>query len=303
MTTPKKSVLGKGLSALMDSSSNYSNTITNHVKSGIADIDINNIEANPNQPRTRFDEDALLELSSNIKQIGLIQPITVREIANNRYQIISGERRWRASKMAGLENIPAYIRKTNDEEILLHSLVENVQREDLDPIEIAVSYQRLIEECNLTQEQLSEKVSKPRTTVTNFMRLLKLPPEMQAGIINREITIGHAKVLSGINDSEIQIKLYTEIIANDLTVRRSEELSKAFQEDTSDNNNSVKIPKSKPSNGFPPEYESLKDQLTTVFNANVKLKKNPNGKGEIVIPFGNEEEFERLIGVLEKLQA
>ena len=303
MITPKKSVLGKGLSALMDSSSDYSNTITHHVKSGIADININNIEANPHQPRTRFDEDALLELSNNIGQIGLIQPITVREIGENRYQIISGERRWRASKMAGLEQIPAYIRKTNDEEILLHSLVENVQREDLDPIEIAVSYQRLIEECNLTQEQLSEKVSKPRTTVTNFMRLLKLPPEMQAGIINREISIGHAKVLSGINDSEIQIKLYTEIIANDLTVRKAEELSKELQEQSNIGSDTIKTPKLKNDNGFPIEYQSLKNQLTTVFNSNVKLKKNPNGKGEIVIPFSNEEEFERLIGVLEKLQA
>jgi ParB family chromosome partitioning protein len=302
MTTPKKSVLGKGLSALMDSG-DYSSSITSHVKSGVADIDLNSIIANPHQPRSRFDEDALAELSDNIKQIGLIQPITVREISNNRFQIISGERRWRASKMAGLDVIPAYIRKTNDEEVLLHSLIENIQREDLDPIEIAVSYQRLIDECQLTQEQLSEKVSKPRTTITNFMRLLKLPPEMQAGIINREISIGHAKVLSGINDSEIQMRLYTDIISNDLTVRQAEALSKQLQEQgssTIDANHEVKI---KNHNGFPSEYEGLKNQLITVFNSNVKLKKNPNGKGEIVIPFSNEEEFERLIGVIEKLQS
>jgi ParB family chromosome partitioning protein len=301
MTTPKKSVLGKGLSALMDSG-DYNNSITSHVKSGVADIELDAIVANPNQPRSRFDEDALAELSDNIKQIGLIQPITVREIAHNRYQIISGERRWRASKMAGLEVIPAYIRKTNDEEILLHSLIENIQREDLDPIEIAVSYQRLIDECQLTQEQLSEKVSKPRTTITNFMRLLKLPPEMQAGIINREISIGHAKVLSGINDSEIQMRLYTEVISNDLTVRQAEALSKALQE-ANDNSSVIQIVKSKPQNGFTAEYESLKNQLITVFNSNVKLKKNPNGKGEIIIPFSNEEEFERLLGVIEKLQS
>ena len=302
MTTFKKNVLGKGLAALMDTT-DYSGSITKHVKSGISDIDINSIEANPNQPRTRFDEDALIELSNNIKQIGLIQPITVREIQDDRFQIVSGERRWRASKMAGMETIPAYIRKTNDDEILLVSLIENVQREDLDAIEIAVSYQRLIDECQLTQEQLSERVSKPRTSITNYMRLLKLPPEMQAGIINREISIGHAKVLSGINDSEIQIKLYTEIIANDLTVRKAEELSKVLQEENTLDKSKVNITKSTTSNGFPLEYESLKNQLITVFNANIKLKKNPNGKGEIVIPFGNEEEFERLIGVLEKLQA
>jgi len=302
MTTPKKNVLGKGLSALMDSA-DYSNSITKHVKTGIADIELDKIEPNPNQPRTRFDEEALIELSNNIKQIGLIQPITVREISDNHFQIISGERRWRASKMAGLDCIPAYIRKTNDEEILLHSLVENVQREDLDPIEIAVSYQRLLDECQLTQEQLSEKVSKPRTTITNYMRLLKLPPEIQAGIINREISIGHAKVLSGINDYDTQVKLYTEIIANDLTVRKSEELSKEFQELLKNGVDTIKVPKIKKSNGFPIEYEGLKNQLTTVFNSNVKLKKDNNGKGEIVIPFNNEDEFERLIGVLEKLQA
>jgi len=302
MTTPKKSVLGKGLSALMDSG-DYSNSITSHVKSGVADIELNSIIANPHQPRSRFDEDALTELSNNIKQIGLIQPITVREIANNRFQIISGERRWRASKMAGLEVIPAYIRKTNDEEVLLHSLIENIQREDLDPIEIAVSYQRLIDECQLTQEQLSEKVSKPRTTITNFMRLLKLPPEMQAGIINREISIGHAKVLSGINDSEIQMRLYTEVIANDLTVRQAEALSKQLHEQDPITIGANHVVKVKNQNGFPSEYEGLKNQLITVFNSNVKLKKNPNGKGEIVIPFSNEEEFERLIGVIEKLQS
>ena len=302
MTTPKKSVLGKGLSALMDSG-DYNNSITSHVKSGVADIELDAIIANPNQPRSRFDEDALAELSDNIKQIGLIQPITVREISHNRYQIISGERRWRASKMAGLEVIPAYIRKTNDEEILLHSLIENIQREDLDAIEIAVSYQRLIDECQLTQEQLSEKVSKPRTTITNFMRLLKLPPEMQAGIINREISIGHAKVLSGINDSEIQMRLYTEVISNDLTVRQAEALSKALQEANENGVSSSQTAKPKSQNGFTAEYESLKNQLITVFNSNVKLKKNPNGKGEIIIPFSNEEEFERLLGVIEKLQS
>jgi len=302
MTTPKKSVLGKGLSALMDSS-DYSSSITKHVKSGIDEIEIRFIEANPNQPRTRFDEEALIELSNNIKQNGLIQPITIREISENKYQIISGERRWRASKMAGLTSIPAYIRKTNDEDVLLHSLIENVQREDLDAIEIAISYQRLIDECSLTQEQLSEKVSKPRTTITNFMRLLKLPSEMQAGIINREISIGHAKILSGISDFELQNKLYTEIIANDLTVRKAEELSKVLQQELANVTDTIKTSKPKSSNGFPAEYESLKNQLVSVFNSNVKLKKNEVGKGEIVIPFNNEEEFERLIGVLEKLQA
>lgn len=301
MSTPKKSVLGKGLSALMDTS-DFSSAITKHVKSGISEIEIEKIEANPNQPRTRFDEEALIELSNNIKQNGLIQPITVREIESGKYQIISGERRWRASKMAGLESMPVYVRKTNDEDVLLHSLIENVQREDLDAIEIAISYHRLLEECQLTQEQLSEKVSKPRATVANYLRLLKLPSEIQAGIINRDISMGHAKVISGLDDYELQVKLYTEIITNELSVRKTEDLCKALQQNNSESKDVITSPKIN-NNGFPAEYESLKNQLTKVFSSNVKLKKNTNGKGEIVIPFNNEEEFERLISILDKLQA
>ena len=301
MSSPKKSVLGKGLSALMDTS-DFSSAITKHVKSGISEIEIEKIEANPNQPRTRFDEDALIELSNNIKQNGLIQPITVREIESGKYQIISGERRWRASKMAGLESLPVYVRKTNDEDVLLHSLIENVQREDLDAIEIAISYHRLLEECKLTQEQLSEKVSKPRATVANYLRLLKLPSEIQAGIINRDISMGHAKVISGLDDYELQVKLYTEIITNELSVRKTEDLCKVLQEGVPENKDAISLPKLKSNNGFPAEYESLKNQLTKVFSSNVKLKKGSNGKGEIVIPFNNEDEFACLISVFEKLQ-
>lgn len=303
MSTPKKSVLGKGLGALLDTS-DYPKSVSHHVKSGVAELEIEKIEANPNQPRTRFDEDAINELSENIAQIGLIQPITVREIEPDKFQIISGERRWRASKLAGLTSIPAYIRKTNDEDVLLYSLVENVQREDLDPIEIAVSYQRLIDECQLTQEQLSKRVSKPRPTITNFLRLLKLPPEIQAGIINREISIGHAKVLIGIDDYDTQVKLYTDIITDDLSVRRLEELAKEYQAAKLNNENGgIAVVKPKKSTQFPAEYEALQQQLNSVFNANVRMKKNPNGKGEIIIPFQTEDEFDRLIGVLERLQA
>ena len=294
MSTPKKSVLGKGLGALLDTS-DVIRPVTKHTQSGVSEIDIIKIEANPNQPRSRFDEDSLRELSENIKQIGLIQPITVREISPDKYQIISGERRWRASKLAGLLNIPAYFRKTNDEDVLLLALVENVQREDLDAIEIAVSYKRLLDECSLTQDQLSDKVSKPRATIANYLRLLYLPPEIQAGIINREITMGHAKALVGVSDSELQTKLYTEIISQDLSVRRVEELARDYQ----GKKNSTEAKQTKT---LPEEYQVLQEQLSGIFKSKIKLKKNPQGKGEIVIPFTSEEDFERLISMIEKIQ-
>jgi len=297
MTAPKKSALGKGLGALLDSN-DVMKPVVKYVKTGVSEIEIHKIDANPHQPRTRFDEESLFELAENIKQIGLIQPITVREVLPDKYQIISGERRWRASKMAGLAQIPAYVRKTNDEDVLLLSLVENVQREDLDAIEIALSYQRLIDECRFTQEQLSDKVSKPRTSITNYLRLLKLPAEIQAGIINKDISMGHAKVLIGVDDYEMQVKFYTEIIDKDLSVRKVEELIKHFQEHKSDG----EVKRKNPVNSLPTEYVDLQNQLSEALSTNVKLKKRLEGKGEIVIPFNSEEDFDRIIGILEKLQ-
>jgi len=303
MSTPKKSVLGKGLGALLDTS-DVVRPVAKPIHSGVSEIDIDKIEANPNQPRSRFDEESLLELADNIKQIGLIQPITVREVSPDKYQIISGERRWRASKLIELKTIPAYVRKTNDEDVLLLALVENVQREDLDAIEIAVTYQRLIDECNLTHDQLSEKVSKPRATITNYLRLLKLPPEIQAGIINRDLTMGHAKALISVDDYDFQVKLYTDIISQDLSVRRIEELVRDFQ--TRKNSGLVATDekgKIVPNKTLPPEYVALQDQLSDIFKSKIKLKKSPQGKGEIVIPFQTEDDFERLIHIIEKIQA
>lgn len=300
MLQPKKSVLGKGLGALLDSS-DMVRPVTKHTQSGVSEIDITKIGANPNQPRSRFDEESLQELSDNIKLIGLIQPITVREVGDDQYQIISGERRWRASKMAGLASIPAYVRKTNDEDVLLLALVENVQREDLDAIEIAVSYQRLLDECSFTQEQLSERVSKPRGTIANYLRLLNLPPEIQAGIINRDITMGHAKALIGVSDREIQCRLFSETISQDLSVRRVEELAREYQ--NKDSSKGDAKAKAKGSAAVPEEYIALQTQLSGIFKSKIKLKKSTEGKGEIVIPFSSDEDFDRLISIIEKIQA
>ena len=290
----KKNALGRGLSAL----------ITDEEPSrrrggdlpGQDEIELNAIEANPFQPRTRFEEESLQELASSIRELGIIQPIIVRQIAEGRYQLIAGERRLRAAGMAGLETIPAWIRTADDQELLEMALVENIQREDLDAIEIAISYQRLLDECSLTQENLSERVGKKRSTISNYIRLLKLPAEIQLGIKHRQISMGHARSLINMDDPEAQLKVYNKIIANDLSVRKVEDLVRKLGTENQEDD----PVKEKPGNELD-GYESLRDHLAGYFGADVQFRRNEKGKGKIVIPFSSNDELERIVGLLDKL--
>ena len=289
----KKNVLGRGLGALIDDVERI-----REQSSSINEIEISKIVANPFQPRTKFDEDALKELSASIKEIGIIQPITLRKVEEDKYQIIAGERRFRAAKMAGLKTIPAYVRVAEDDGMLEMALVENIQREDLDAIEIALSYQRLIDECNLTQESLGERVGKKRSTVTNYLRLLKLPAIIQKGIVEKVISMGHARALIGVNDPDAQIMIYEQILKYDFSVRKVEEFVRNL-------NNEEKAEKeeSLPKAKFPTEYEDLKSHLAKYFKTNIDFSMNNNGKGKIVIPFKSSEELERILAILDKLDA
>ena len=291
----KKNVLGRGLSALIDGADTYNNG----VNSSINEIEISKIVANPYQPRTTFDEEALNELAASIKEIGIIQPITLRKIDDNQYQIIAGERRFRASKIAGLTSIPAFIRTANDDGMLEMALVENIQREDLDAIEIALSYQRLIEECKLTQEDLSDRVGKKRSTVTNYLRLLKLPAKIQKGIVEKAITMGHARALVNIKDSDMQLMIYDESLKNDFSVRRVEEIVRNYNEDSSSFKTEEKTVKEK----FPLEYEDLNNHLNKFFHSKIDFRMDQSGKGKIVIPFSSTKDLERILGILDKLDA
>jgi len=290
----KKNVLGRGLSALIDGADTY-----NEVRASVNEIEISSIVANPFQPRTTFDEDALNELAVSIKEIGIIQPITLRKIDGGQYQIIAGERRFRASKIAGLTTIPAYVRTANDEGMLEMALVENIQREDLDAIEIALSYQRLIEECKLTQELLSDRVGKKRSTVTNYLRLLKLPAKIQKGIVEKAISMGHARALVNIKDSDMQLMIYDETLKNDFSVRRIEEIVRNYNEDNASFNSDEKPVKEK----FPNEYEDLNNHLNKFFHSKIDFRMDQSGKGKIVIPFSSTKDLERILGILDKLDA
>jgi len=287
----KKKALGRGLGALIEDASSTPEIVHSEA---VNEIDINKIETNPFQPRSKFDEEALNELAISIKELGIIQPITVRKMENKKFQLITGERRLRASKIAGLETIPAYIRTADDQSMLEMALVENIQREDLDAIEISISYQRLIEECKLTQETLSERVGKKRSTVTNYLRLLKLPAEIQVSIRNNDLSIGHAKTLINIDNKEDQLKVFETIIKNELSVRKAEELVRKLQAEKLDD------PKAKTQSQQ--AYEELKDHLASHFHTNVSLQRNTKGAGKIVIPFKTDEELERIIGIFDKLK-
>ena len=290
----KKNVLGRGLSALIDGADTYS-----EVRASVNEVKISKIVANPFQPRTTFDEEALNELAASIKEIGIIQPITLRKIDEGQYQIIAGERRFRAAKIAGLTTIPAYIRTANDEGMLEMALVENIQREDLDAIEIALSFQRLIEECNLTQEVLSDRVGKKRSTVTNYLRLLKLPAKIQKGIVEKAITMGHARALINIKDSDMQLMIFDETLKNDLSVRRVEDIVRNYNEDNSSFKSEEKSVKQK----FPNEYEDLNNHLNKYFHSKIDFRMDQSGKGKIVIPFSSTKDLERILGILDKLDA
>lgn len=286
----KRNALGRGLGALIEGSDM---TVGAPVSNEIA---IHEIVANPFQPRIHFDEEALFDLSNSIKELGIIQPITLRKLAEHKYQIIAGERRFRASKIAGLTTIPAFIREAGDETMLEMALVENIQREDLDAIEIALSYQRLIDECNLTQETLSEKVGKKRSTVSNYLRLLKLPATVQKAIREQEITMGHARALVNIPEPETQIMIYRQVVKYDFSVRKTEDIVRKINLEDGEDQASTK--KSAP---FPDEYRELKNHLTNYFKTNVVFKINDLGKGKIEIPFGDPKDLERIIGIFDKL--
>ena len=295
----KKQALGRGLSALLKDPSNDIKTSqdknADQVIGNIVELDIDSIDINPFQPRTNFNEETLRELASSIKELGVIQPITVRKLDFNKFQLVSGERRFRASKLIGLETIPAYIRIANDQESLEMALVENIQRQDLDPIEIALSYQRLIDEINLTQEQMSDRVGKKRSTIANYLRLLKLDPIIQTGMRDGFISMGHGRALITIEDQSRQLDIYEKIITNKLSVRDTETLVRDFQTDKT-----LKTPKE------PKELpkfvkKGIKD-FSEYFGHKINVKVSKNGKGNISIPFHSEEDFNRILKLVKRAE-
>lgn len=293
----KKQALGRGLSALLKDPSNDISSVqdknADKVIGNIVELEIDAIEINPFQPRTNFNEEMLRELASSIKELGVIQPITVRKLDFSKFQLVSGERRFRASKLIGLETIPAYIRIANDQESLEMALVENIQRQDLDPIEIALSYQRLIDEINLTQEQMSERVGKKRSTIANYLRLLKLDPIIQTGMRDGFISMGHGRAIINIEDQNTQLDIYEKIITNKLSVRDTEALVRSYQTDKK-----VKTPAEKQEL---PKYikKGVKD-FSEYFGHKINVKVSKNGKGNITIPFHSEEDFNRIIKLVKR---
>ena len=283
MKQQTKPRLGRGLDALM-----ISDDIQISGTSSISDIALSQIQANPDQPRTVFDQEALDELSTSIKNIGLIQPITLREIGENKYQIISGERRYRASKMAGLETIPAYIKKASDESTMEMALIENIQREDLNPIEIALAFQNLIEIYDLTQDRLSERIGKKRATIANFLRLLKLPAEIQIGLKDKKIDMGHAKAILGVNDTASQLNIYEQILKNNFSVRKTEEIIRQLNEEG-------EISSKQKHQNTPKEFTDLKEVLSQFFGTKVQFSCNEKGHGKISISFKSDKELERIM--------
>ena len=292
----KKQALGRGLSALLkdpvDDIRSVADKNADKLVGSIVEIDLMSIEVNPFQPRTYFNESDLKELADSIKELGVIQPITVRKLDGNRFQLVSGERRFRASKLIGSKSIPAYIRLANDQEMLEMALVENIQRKDLDPIEVALSYQRLIDEINLTQEEMSKRVGKDRSTVTNYLRLLKLDPIIQTGMRDGFLSMGHGRALISVDNFEKQLGIYENIIKNNLSVRQTEQLVKNVREGKS--NEKVTISK------IVPEYikQSTKEISDFVGN-NVKIKLSGENKGKIEIPFSSQEDFNRIKKLLQ----
>jgi len=292
----KKQALGRGLSALLKDPENNIQSVddknADKVVGNIIELDIESIEINPFQPRSNFNEEALQELAISIRELGVIQPITVRKLDFNKYQLISGERRLRASKSIGLTTVPAYIRIANDQESLEMALVENIQRHDLDPIEIALSYQRLIDEIQLTQEQMSERVGKKRSTIANYLRLLKLDPIIQTGIRDGFISMGHGRAIINIDDLDVQTDIYQKIVSGNLSVRETEALVKNYQE-------SLKPAPAKAVKGT--AFKVAADEqkaIATYFGAKVDVKVAGNGKGKITIPFHSEEDFNRIIKLI-----
>lgn len=291
MINPKKKVLGRGLSAILESPDTdiTSKDISGEFVAGaIASLPIQQIDSNPFQPREEFNEDALNELANSIREQGIIQPITVRKMGYDKYQLISGERRLKASKIAGLTEIPCYIRIANDQQMLEMALVENIQRENLNALEVAISYQRLIDECNLTQEELSKSVGKNRTTITNYIRLLKLPAEVQVAVRDNKITMGHARALINIDDELTQTAILRNIILKDLSVREVEEIARNL-------NKQGAIPKEKVIIKIPADVENFRDILAERFNTKVNVSLSSKGKGNIVIGFSSQKQLKNIL--------
>ncbi len=291
----KRSPLGRGLDSLISM-----DDVPARGSSAINEIPLKQIHANPDQPRRFFDEDALSELAASVRELGIIQPLSLRKLGPDDYQIIAGERRYRAALMAGLTSVPAYIRTANDAELTEMALIENIQREDLNAIEIALTFKKLIEQYNLTQERLSERIGKKRTTIANFLRLLKLPAEVQLGLRDRHLDMGHARALLTIEKPTLQLKLYQEIIEQGLSVRRVEELAKAYNEaDVAGQNTPSARPAPSKAAG---EFEQLRRHFSTVFNTRVQFSCNKDGKGKISFPFANDEELARLVSLFDALK-
>ena len=287
----QKNALGRGLGALIEDADQAPRA----PGAAINEIDIDKIEVNPFQPRKNFDEESLRELASSIREIGIIQPITVRQLNGDTYQLITGERRYKAASLAGLESIPAYIRTAEDQNMLEMALVENIQREDLDSIEVAISYQRLLEEVGLTQENLSDRVGKKRSTISNYLRLLRLPAEIQLGIRDRLISMGHARALVNIPDPNIQLEIFQKIIKDDLSVRKVEDLVRRT--------NNARGPREGDAENASQagNYDELRDHLSRFFDAEIDFKRSNKGSGRIVIPFKSDQDLERILAVLDRM--
>ncbi|MDR2041916.1 MAG: ParB/RepB/Spo0J family partition protein [Tannerella sp.] len=298
MAKPTKSRLGRGLDALLTVEEPKTGG-----SSSISEIELSKIEPNPDQPRSFFENEALDELAASIRTYGIIQPITLKEIAQDRYLIIAGERRYRAALKAGLQQVPAYIKTAADENVAEIALIENIQREDLNAIEIALTYQKLIDTKGYTQEALSERVGKKRTTITNYLRLLKLPAEIQMGLKNKRIDMGHARALIPMDDPEIQLALYEQILADGLSVRQVEELVRNTSEEAPEAPETPALLAKNARKRLPEEYKALKNQLSDFFRVKVKLTCDAEkGKGKIVIPFDSETELEQIMGLLDRMK-
>lgn len=292
-----KEALGKGIRALLSSIDDEATQVGRSKKSGnyeqtgsVVKIPLDQIEVNPFQPRVEFNEEALNDLAESIKIHGVVQPITVRKLGNKKFQLIAGERRLRASKLAGMADIPAYVRMANDQESLEIALIENIQREDLNALEIALNYQRLLDECELTHEDLSKRLGKSRTVVTNYLRLLKLPPDIQSALKSKKISMGHARALAGIEDLVFQLYAFKELLKKGLSVRQTETLVKQGQAKTKSPSGARKLPLA---------YQKLQDRLASNLSAKVQIKPKKDGSGEITIYFHNDDDLERLSEFLE----
>ena len=292
----KYTALGRGLDALISTHEE----VETSGSSSISEVALSQIEANPNQPRREFDEKALEELAESIRNFGIIQPITLRKLSDDRYQIIAGERRWRASQMAGLQRVPAYIRTADDENMMQMALVENIQREELNPIEVALAYQHLIERYNLKQEELSEKIGKNRATIANTLRLLKLPAQVQMAIKNRQIDKGHARALLSLADPAMQVKFFKEVLDKGYSVRQIEEMVAQINAGEAVKSGKRTLQDKKVL--LPEEFKLLKTQLSDFFKTKVQMTCSQQGKGKISIPFENEEELTRIIELFDRMK-